>query len=176
MTLLICPGFHPPDLTERFLDHLRPLQPGAQILVYPAHRYLPFNPLAVLHFLDRHAVQVGAEPLRVIGFSAGVVGSLGAMLSGRVQALLALDGWGVPLPSHLPTAPPGPGRVCRLSHDWFTHWSSHLLGGGESSFYADPSVAHLDLWVAPHQVQGWHLGTEGRRWRTTALEFLAQRL
>ncbi|MBD2103335.1 hypothetical protein [Leptolyngbya sp. FACHB-261] len=165
MTLLICPGFHSPELTDQFLSHLRPHLPSRPILVYPAHRYLPHNSLAVLQFLQKHCP---SGSLSVVAFSAGVVGGLGALLSGRVRSLFALDGWGVPLGSTQQST------VYRLSHDWFTHWSSHELGGGSVSFYADPPVEHLDLWTAPDKVQGWHLEPEGRRWRTTALEFLVR--
>ena len=55
-----------------------------------------------------------------------------------MKALIAFDGWGVPLVGNFP--------IYRISHDQFTHWSSELLGKGDKSFYADPPVEHLDLW------------------------------
>lgn len=70
-------------------------------------------------------------------------------LGGTVNAVLAIDGWGVPLVGGFP--------VHRLSHDSFTHWSSALLGAGEDSFYADPGVAHLELWRSPQTAHGWWL-------------------
>ncbi|MGB3188280.1 MAG: hypothetical protein WBB43_02490, partial [Limnoraphis sp.] len=66
-----------------------------------------------------------------------------------VKALIALDGWGVPLGGNFP--------IYRISHDRFTHWSSALLGGGVESFYADPPVEHLDLWSSPQTARGWWL-------------------
>lgn len=87
-----------------------------------------------------------------VAFSAGVVGAIAAARlwqaqGGSVKALIALDGWGVPLYGKFP--------IHRLSHDYFTHWSSALLGSGCDNFYADPAVEHLDLWRSPQQTQGW---------------------
>ena len=45
--------------------------------------------------------------------------------------------------------------IYRVSHDYFTHWSSGLLGAGYKGFYADPEVEHLDLWRSPANVYGW---------------------
>ncbi|UBF26093.1 hypothetical protein K9N68_31945 [Kovacikia minuta CCNUW1] len=93
-------------------------------------------------------------PLVFIGFSAGVVGAIAAawgwqLLGGAVQAFIAVDGWGVPLGGTFP--------IYRISHDSFTHWSSALLGAGETSFYADPAVDHLVLWRSPQAVKGWQV-------------------
>lgn len=68
-------------------------------------------------------------------------------MGGQIKALIALDGWGVPLGGNFP--------IYRLSHDSFTHWSSALLGGGTESFYADPPVEHLELWRSPQTTKGW---------------------
>lgn len=92
------------------------------------------------------------EPVLFIGFSAGVVGAIGAawswqFLGGRVKAFIALDGWGVPLWGDFP--------IHRLSHDRFTHWSSAMLGSGADNFYAEPPVEHLDLWRSPQNSLGW---------------------
>ncbi|NJK53546.1 MAG: hypothetical protein HC936_13370 [Leptolyngbyaceae cyanobacterium SU_3_3] len=57
-----------------------------------------------------------------------------------------MDGWGVPLGGDFP--------IYRVSHDRFTHWSSAWWVAGLDSFYADPAVAHLDLWRSPQTVQG----------------------
>ncbi|WP_421656938.1 hypothetical protein [Leptothermofonsia sp. ETS-13] len=106
-----------------------------------------------------------------IGFSAGVAGAIGAAWGwqwwgGKVKALIALDGWGVPLVGNFP--------IHRVSHDYFTHWSSALLGAGEDSFYAEPGVEHLDLWRSPHTASGWHLtaGSSHSPIRTTAARFI----
>ncbi|MEM7725486.1 MAG: hypothetical protein AAF208_03835 [Cyanobacteria bacterium P01_A01_bin.45] len=90
-------------------------------------------------------------PLVFISFSAGVVGAIGAShlwqsQGGNVKALIAIDGWGVPLLGSFP--------IHRMSHDYFTHWSSLLLGGGKNNFYAQPSVSHLELWRSPDLVKG----------------------
>lgn len=89
-----------------------------------------------------------------IGFSAGVVGLVGALTiwqqqGGQIQRLFAMDGWGIPTIG-LP--------VCRMSHDAFTHWSSVPLGMGNVNFYAEPSVEHLQMWANPAHVKGWQIG------------------
>lgn len=108
----------------------------------------------------------------VIAFSAGVVGVAGALtprwLAGanlQIKVLVALDGWPVPLFK--------PFAVYRVSHDLFTHQTSP--GRGLASFYADPAVAHLELWSAPARAQGWQVEGVIRR-RTSALEFICERL
>jgi hypothetical protein len=87
-----------------------------------------------------------------LGFSAGVVAAIGAawgwqLSGGRVNALIAIDGWGVPLCAPFP--------IYRVSHDYVTYWSSSLLGAGTDQFYADPPVDHLDIWRSPHLASGW---------------------
>ena len=111
-----------------------------------------------------------------ISFSAGVVGAIHAARTwqqqhGTVGAFIAVDGWGVPLIETFP--------CYRLSHDYFTHWSSQILGRGAESFYADPPIPHLQLWSAPETATGWYaqgrgLGMESST-RTTAAKVL-QRL
>jgi len=125
----------------------------------------PYNPWAIRGFLQR----LPNRDLIVIAFSAGVVGVAGAV---RIQpekipikALLALDGWLVPLFTPFP--------CYRLSHDRFTHQTSRPLGMGQRNFWADPAVTHLDLWHHPERAQGW--AVEGQtQTRTTALEFIQQ--
>jgi hypothetical protein len=96
------------------------------------------------------------EPIVIIGFSAGVVGAIGAawMLQSQkipIQALIAIDGWGVPLFGTFP--------IYRFSHDRFTHETSSWLGG-IPAFYADPAVPHLEMWRSPDQVRGqWRQDT-----------------
>jgi hypothetical protein len=94
--------------------------------------------------------QLKKFPILIISFSAGVVGAIAAAsiwqsIGGTIRAFIALDGWGVPLYGNFP--------IHRLSHDAFTHYTSSLLGSGEDSFYADPSVAHETLWRSPHPIQ-----------------------
>lgn len=80
-----------------------------------------------------------------------------------MKALIAVDGWGVPLSGNFP--------IHRLSHDYFTHWSSALLGSGDDSFYSDPAVEHLAIWRSPHTCQGWWV-QGGKRTFTTAAQFI----
>jgi hypothetical protein len=150
MSIIVCPGMHSPALTEQFLDGLGGL-PDATI--FPSDRYPPYSGYHILEFLQEQ-YNPSASPLIFVAFSAGVIGAIAAahrwqQLEGQVKALIALDGWGVPLRGTFP--------IHRLSHDHFTYWSSALIGGEGDSFYADPAVAHLELWQSPQLVQGWRV-------------------
>ena len=165
MSLIICPGIHHPRLTETFikelLDQLQERGSAAcqseTLLVFPTQDYPAYCAPEIFQFLQAHlgsgaTLRQPEASLIFISFSAGVAGAIGAawawrQMGGRVKAFIALDGWGVPLYGDFP--------IYRLSHDYFTHWSSALLGGGEESFYASPPVEHLDLWRSPQTVQGW---------------------
>lgn len=165
MTIVICPGIHDPALTSAFLagvtSQLQPCQNWrTEPLVVPTQTYPAFSSPHILGFLhDRFGLNTHdvTEPLALvlIGFSAGVVGAIGAAwgwqaIGGQVKALIALDGWGVPLVGNF--------AMHRLSHDHFTHWSSGLLGSSTGdSFYADPAIEHLDLWRSPQTAFGWHI-------------------
>lgn len=171
MAVLICPGMHPPELTQSFLAALgrRPNQD----LVFPADRYPPYSAYHLWQFLSA-SVTSPVQEILLIAFSAGVVGAMGAATlwqrgTGTVKAMVALDGWGVPLIGDFP--------IYRLSHDPFTHWSSAWLGGN-AEFYADPPVAHLELWRAPHQARGWQVVSANRQKfiRTSAAAYLTQLL
>jgi hypothetical protein len=161
MSVIICPGIHDPNLTQEFLKELG--WQGENFLIFPTENYPAYSAIHILTFLrdtllsggntfrgcDRNLSEL---PVIFISFSAGAVGAIGAclgwqMLGGKVKAFIALDAWGVPLGGNFP--------IHRLSHDYFTHWSSALLGSGEDSFYADPPVEHLELWRSPQSVQGW---------------------
>lgn len=146
MKIVICPGMHSPELTEKLIAVLG--QPLDDLLIVPGDRLPVYSPQHVFDFL----APVLPTPLLFIAFSAGVVGAIGAAhewerQGGTVQGLIAIDGWGVPLGGNFP--------IHRVSHDFFTHWSSALLGKGLDSFYADPPVEHLTLWHSPDQVQGY---------------------
>ena len=57
-----------------------------------------------------------------------IAGNLWQKNGGKVKVLFAFDGWGVPLIADFP--------CYRLSHDYFTHTTSKLLGGDKNAFYA----------------------------------------
>ena len=160
MSIVICPGVHDRALTQSFTQGLLTIDEAMSsqpLLVFPAERYPAYSGLHILRFLHEQFSRPDpddalTQPLVFIGFSAGVVGAMSAAvgwqtMGGAVTALLAIDGWGVPLVGNFPTH--------RLSHDAFTHWSAALLGAGEDSFYADPSVSHLDVWRSPQAASGW---------------------
>jgi hypothetical protein len=160
MTLVICAGFHDNNLNNRFLDKLR----EQSVRIEP---YIIITPFSCLN----ETFSPGKD-LTLIGFSAGVVNAIALghyweAQGVKIKALLALDGWGVPLIGNFP--------IYRLSHDYFTHWSSCLLGSGQENFYADPPVDHLSLWSSPDLVTGWSI-RENSPQRTTALTFLSSRL
>nr|WP_238718303.1 hypothetical protein [Petrachloros mirabilis] len=148
-------------------------------MVYPAPDRSPVLSWQIVQFLRQSLPQPqssqtgeGSSSVAIafLGFSAGVVGALGAAhlwqhQGGQVQCLMALDGWGVPLWGDFP--------IHRLSHDSWTHWTT---GGGQSStadFYADPAVTHLDLWRAPQRVWGWRVHA-GQQQRCCATDFIGQ--
>ncbi|MBP0018385.1 MAG: hypothetical protein J7647_12655 [Cyanobacteria bacterium SBLK] len=163
MKIFICPGIHPPEFTDSFIDNVGLSRD--RLLVLPPH-IPPYSGIAVLNFLNQYCDR--NVPLLNIAFSAGVVGAIFAASAwqyqgGTVSALLALDGWGVPLV--------GDFTIYRLSHDYFTHWSSALFGAGEESFYADPGVDHLELWRSPQTSLGWSNARHGKI-RCSATEFI----
>lgn len=179
--VILCPGMHNSQLTEGFLAGIQGCDPEnvwgvQQLFIFPSQEYPAYSAIHILNYLQRYLTLKNTS-LTFIGFSAGVVGAIGAawgwqMLGGTVNALVALDGWGVPLYGRFP--------IHRLSHDYFTHWSSALLGEGDSRFYADPPVEHLTLWEKPDHCPGWWVqpvkqGTEWRRYLTAA-EFVVQLL
>lgn len=181
MSLIICPGFHDSSITQSFLKGLGLLSNQANfrhsgnILICPTQDY-PVSAIHIEQFLrDRLSSPPETSPLVFISFSAGVVGAIGAawrwqFLGGQIKAFIALDGWGIPLWGNFP--------IHRLSHDFFTHWSS-VPGSGEDSFYADPPVEHLEMWRSPQTVQGWWLHpvkTPQARTHLTVVEFLTMLL
>ncbi len=182
MVTIICPGFHDRALTTCFLNAVYPQWRSRKalghLLIYPTERYPPYNPSTILDFLQNSSSSqhpIDDIPVIFMGFSAGVVGAMGAawlwqQQGGQVKGLIAWDGWGVPGLGDFP--------VYRLSHDYFTHWSSALLGKGVESFWADPAVEHLDLWRSPHTIKGWWLSStpDGKQTTlpTTAKQVLIQ--
>ncbi|WP_041566013.1 hypothetical protein [Nostoc punctiforme] len=168
MSIIICPGIHEPELTESFRVGLLDLVSNgaiapnyANILLYPGKDALVLSAFHILQFLRARLTDSLKSPIIFISFSAGVVGAIGAahlwqLLGGTVKAFIAIDGWGVPLQGNFP--------IHRMSHDYFTHWSSRLLGCGQNNFYAQPAVDHLSMWrcltksrseSTSQAVQGW---------------------
>ena len=157
---------HRSQLSQSFVTALHPSQ---ETVIFPTEKAPAYSPLHVLEFLS---TTEAATPLVFIAFSAGVVAAIGAARlwqkqGGTVKALIALDGWGVPLA--------GDFAIHRVSHDLLTSWSSALLGGGDSdSFYADPAVDHLTLWRSPQTVLGYGVtaSLQPRQTYLTAASFI----
>ncbi|MEA5464162.1 hypothetical protein [Leptothoe sp. PORK10 BA2] len=166
MQLLICPGYHAPALTDDFLQsllaHLTPDQAPDQLWVLPLWAY----PLGLPWLFNSAQLD---RPLSIIAFSAGVVAAYPLLLAwqslGGTGRLIAIDGWGMPLPGDL--------VIYRISHDHWTHRTTYWPSPAESrgSFYCQPAVQHLALWQHPHLSQGMgDLGTGVGP--MTALEFI----
>jgi hypothetical protein len=183
-SVIICPGIHERQLTQDFLEGLHRAETSnlssrwtEKVLIFPVQDYPAYSTIHILEFLQRHSGNM-KPPIVFISFSAGVAGAIGAawgwqLLGGTVKAFFAFDGWGVPLYGNFP--------IHRVSHDYFTHWSSALLGAGEESFYADPAIEHLDLWRSPHTCKGWWVhpaaaGKPEQRTFTSAAQFVNQLL
>lgn len=170
MSIIVCPGIHAPGLTQSCLQDLQQELCQDELtnwVVFPTKDYPAYSPVHLLKFLQQQLDQ--RTPIIFLSYSAGVVAAISAawlweQQGGAVRAFIALDGWGVPLGGDFP--------IHRLSHDYFTHWSSRLLGAGKESFYADPDVEHLDLWRSPRTTWGWWKTSQGRTY-CTAAEVLA---
>ena len=157
MSIFICPGFHLPQLTQSFLQELSLSNSNStltvNIRVFKVRNYTSLSAIHILQDLIKAYGQPHqATPVLFISFSAGVVGALGAawgwqLLGGKVKAVIAIDGWGVPLMGNFP--------IHRLSHDYFTHQTSIVINRPEDSFYADPEATHLQMWRSPSTVTGW---------------------
>jgi hypothetical protein len=174
VAIVLCPGIHPPQLTDAFWTAIQRryaqlyVESLLPVFIVPKANPWGVSPLHVVTFLEQTFPI--SEPLLLIGFSAGVVGGIAAALAwqmkgGVIKGFVALDGWGVPLS--------GPFAIYRLSHDEFTHWSSQPLGLGKDPFYADPRVEHLALWQCPDQVKGWQVQSRGLQ-PTTAADVLCR--
>ncbi|NJL60928.1 MAG: hypothetical protein HC903_02670 [Methylacidiphilales bacterium] len=159
MTIIICPGIHEQALTDRFVSQLFGDSSNninyPNILIPPSEGILPISGLHLLHFLNQNIGDKQTTPITFISFSAGVVGAfiaanLWELQGGKIRTFIAMDGWGVPLFANFP--------IYRFSHDYFTHWTSLLLGGGKANFYAEPSVNHLEMWSNPQAVKGIYIG------------------
>lgn len=172
MPLVICPGIHSPQLTAQFIQGIQDIIGEQRCLVLPTEQYRPYSFVDVYRWLKQQQLSpLEKQSLSWICFSAGVVGGIGAALTwqlqaGRVNSFIAIDGWGMPLAGNFP--------IYRISHDRFTHWSSAILGGGKSGFYADPSVEHLAIWRSPDSCWGWQEISPGYRNRKCLIDYLQQ--
>ncbi|KYC44063.1 hypothetical protein WA1_02670 [Scytonema hofmannii PCC 7110] len=180
MNIILCPGIHEHDLTQSFVSEWRSQASHesangkpVDILIVPTNNYSTLSPFHIFQFLHECLKNRLESPVVFISFSAGVVGAIVAahmwqIFGGRVKAFIAIDGWGVPLWGHFP--------IHRMSHDYFTHWSSSLLGSGQNNFYAAPSVDHLAMWRSPNVVRGYWVnsssGDLSPKQRLSASEFL----
>ena len=168
MPVIICPGIHSTKLTDRFVQAIQP-SVRQEFLILPTAQYLPYSAIAIYQWLNQQQLS-DSEPLAFICFSAGVVGGFGAALAwqlrgGKIHSFIAIDGWGMPLIANFP--------IYRVSHDYFTHWSSGILGAGESGFYANPAVEHLTIWRSPETCYGWQTIGIGWKTRSTLINYLA---
>lgn len=166
MAIAICPGFHPPSFTDEFLEAVDLPTPIVRSTAFPVDGGGIFQ----------EWVQAWGNPggldrkITVISYSAGGVGAIAAcwlwhQAGGQIQALIALDAWGVVLT--------GPFPIYRVSHDYFTHCSSSLLGTGNGGFYADPGVDHWELWRSPDRAIGYGQIYGQTLWqKMTASEFV----
>ncbi|NJL80226.1 MAG: hypothetical protein HC836_19900 [Richelia sp. RM2_1_2] len=178
MSVIICPGIHESSLTQSFVkdllevvynssDHLSPVN----ILKFPVNNLSVLSGFHIWQFLHENLVDELESPVVLIGFSAGVVGAIAAanfwqMIGGNVKAFIAIDGWMVPMMGNFP--------IYRMSHDYFTHWSSCLLGSGDNNFYAQPAVEHLEIWRSPSTVEGYWVNSKNENTliSLTAAEFI----
>ncbi len=164
--LIICPGIHSKELTQDFTRNLN----LNNINIFPAHKYPAYSSYHLWRYIQE--IQSNPKkslPLTLIAFSAGVVAAIGAAYKwqingGKIDKLIAIDGWGVPLIGNFP--------IYRLSHDYYTHWTSAMLGSGINSFYAHPPVKHLDIWRTPQTTTGWWVKSLGCKTKTNASEFI----
>ncbi|MEM6753984.1 MAG: hypothetical protein AAF630_13530 [Cyanobacteria bacterium P01_C01_bin.38] len=178
MNVIICPGIHESTLTKSFIKSLLETnsnsslnQSSVNILEFPANNLSALSGFHIWQFLrDSLALEL-KSPVVFIGFSAGVVGgitaaSLWQIFGGNVKAFIAIDGWMVPKIGSFP--------IHRMSHDYFTHWSSCLLGSGDNNFYAQPAVEHLELWRSPSTVEGYLVDSPSEELplSSTASEFI----
>jgi len=181
--IVIVGGIHPPGLTTNLLLATAADPVLGQLPLLALSSQSPTTSLSaryLRHRIDHYwnyaqVDSTGAPDLLIWAFSAGCVGAVSLACHwqrhrGKVLALFAVDGWGVPMPDAFPTY--------RLSHDRFTHTTSHCAGGGTAAFWAEPSVTHLEFWQHLPAIGGWQTflnrGRQGQTQWLTAGEFLLQ--
>lgn len=151
---IINQGFNSTILTTDFFAYLKTIINDINeenTIIIPNDLIQPYDGLNIYKYImENHRKFLDSTSIIFIGFSAGVVGAIIAgnlweKNGGKVETLLAFDGWGVPLIANFP--------CYRISHDYFTHLTS--FGCEKNAFYASPSVSHLQLWRSPKNVQGY---------------------
>jgi hypothetical protein len=169
-TIIICPGIHSPQITNSFIKGIQDVVEARNYLILPTEQYAPYLAIAIEQWLkQQYPSPAKAPPLSLIAFSAGTVGGIGAAIAwqlqgGKIQHFIALDGWGMPLAGNFP--------IYRVSHDHFTHQTSTILGAGQSSFYLEPGVEHLELWRSPDTAWGWKVISFGFTTRCSLINYL----
>ncbi|MGI0481836.1 hypothetical protein ACN4EE_13725 [Geminocystis sp. CENA526] len=131
------------------------------------NRISPYDGYKLYQYLEKTYNKFSLKNLTFIAFSAGVIGAIIAghlweKNGGKVDKLLAFDGWGVPLIANFP--------CYRISHDYITHLS--YLGGEKNAFYCSPEVSHLQLWQNPQNLKGWWHKELGIKTKSDLSEFL----
>ena len=179
-TIVICGGIHDFSLTEEFVNSFVQnikLDFYHQVCVIPQPDIAPYDVKQIDRYLkEQHKGATTPDRLILIGFSAGVVGLLGLARKwqrqgGTIASFFAFDGWGVPLWENFP--------CYRLSHDLFTHQTSHWLGGNPECFYAEPDVSHLDFWGSNMSIEGYFCQrdqNDQQKQKMTIVQFLNQQL
>ncbi|MEM7066344.1 MAG: hypothetical protein AAF572_24645 [Cyanobacteria bacterium P01_B01_bin.77] len=165
MQLLICPGYHSPDLTHSFLQSLLGVITPQQLWILP----IGASPGALLWLLTSPQRPRLSMELQIVAFSAGVVAAYPLLLAwqaiGGRGRMIAVDGWGMPLMGDL--------AIYRISHDRWTHCTTYFPRPVESKgyFYSHPAVDHLSIWQSPRLSEGF--GAIGTKVGSmTALEFI----
>lgn len=148
MQLLICSGYHSPDLTHDFMQALLQVLTPDRLWIRPIWSAPELGPW----ILSASAPQQD-RLLHVIAFSAGVVVAYPLLMAwqhmGGTSRCIAIDGWGMPLLGNL--------DIYRMSHDRWTHNTTYFPSPQESQgyFYSDPAVDHLAIWQTPHTTHGF---------------------
>jgi hypothetical protein len=180
MGIILCPGLINAEAAWAFGQALQSLcsqsaedrLPDVKQMVILPQDCPTYSPKHILNFLGPH-LNAQRKSWHWIAYSAGVVGGLEAarLVNSQhpVQGFFALDAWGVSLEAPFP--------VYHLSHDWLTHWATTLMNSRlAGTFYAQPSVSHLDLWGSPQTITGWDHDGNRASTLTTVAAFIAHRI